>query len=215
MIRLAVQQRDRFVRDALGLLFTPSDDVRVVGMVSEISDMIELCVIERPDVALVDLDAGWRAEELAGLGAGAGTVRLVGLRREAVRNDPTVQALVALGCGVRQVPAAAGVTAVLEAVRSPGPTRSGDAMRGAQATGPAGAELLSSRERDILVCVGRGFTARETSERLGISPKTVENHKRRIFEKLGVQNQSHAVALCIRAGVLNPSELEAAAPGRV
>ncbi len=61
---------------------------------------------------------------------------------------------------------------------------------------------LSTREIQILRCIALGMSAGETSHQLGISPKTVENHKRRIFTKLGVQNQSHAVAIATRAGLL-------------
>jgi DNA-binding CsgD family transcriptional regulator len=40
---------------------------------------------------------------------------------------------------------------------------------------------------------------------MGISPKTVENHKQRIFSKLGVQNQAHAVAVAVRQGLVDPT----------
>jgi DNA-binding CsgD family transcriptional regulator len=46
---------------------------------------------------------------------------------------------------------------------------------------------------------------------LGISTRTVEQHKQRIFERLGVQNQAHAVAIALRAGLLEPSPTAATA----
>ena len=61
---------------------------------------------------------------------------------------------------------------------------------------------LSARETQILRCIALGMSASETSHQLGISPKTVENHKRRIFATLEVQNQAHAVAIATRAGLL-------------
>jgi DNA-binding CsgD family transcriptional regulator len=63
--------------------------------------------------------------------------------------------------------------------------------------------VLTARELDVLGLVGAGHTTREVSEALGISPKTVENHKQRIFVKLGVQNQAHAVAVAMRTGLLH------------
>jgi DNA-binding CsgD family transcriptional regulator len=42
---------------------------------------------------------------------------------------------------------------------------------------------------------------------LEISHKTVENHKQRIFGKLGVQNQAHAVSVAIRTGVMRPERV--------
>ena len=65
-----------------------------------------------------------------------------------------------------------------------------------------GAIALTPREVEILTRIARGFSTREVSEQLGISPRTVENHKRRIFAKLDVQNQAHAVAIATRAGLL-------------
>ena len=61
---------------------------------------------------------------------------------------------------------------------------------------------LTAREAEILECIAAGLSASEVSEQLGISRKTVEGHKRRIFTKLDVQNQAHAVAIATRAGML-------------
>src|SRR5436190_48192 len=61
---------------------------------------------------------------------------------------------------------------------------------------------LTERERQVLRLVGTGSTTREISGRLGISTKTVENHKHRIFAKLGVHNQAHAVSIAVRTGLI-------------
>ena len=80
---------------------------------------------------------------------------------------------------------------------------------GAGATGPGGGALtglsapLSPRELEVLTLVGSGMTCKEISEWIGVSPRTVENHKRRSFYKLGVQNQAHAVAVAIRCGLID------------
>jgi DNA-binding CsgD family transcriptional regulator len=65
--------------------------------------------------------------------------------------------------------------------------------------------LLTDREVQVLGAFGGGDSTRGVANRMGISPKTVENHKQAIFAKLGVQNQSHAVAVALRRGLLNPS----------
>jgi DNA-binding CsgD family transcriptional regulator len=41
--------------------------------------------------------------------------------------------------------------------------------------------------------VSRGLVGKQIARQLGISPKTVERHKTRIFAKLGVANQAAAV----------------------
>jgi DNA-binding NarL/FixJ family response regulator len=65
--------------------------------------------------------------------------------------------------------------------------------------------VLSAREVEILRAISAGHTTREISAQLKISSKTVDNHKQRIFAKLGVQNAAHAVAAVARAaGPLAP-----------
>ena len=105
--------------------------------------------------------------------------------------------------GVRSVfPRNAGITTLLSTLRSPpSPSRTAS---------PEVAHLaerrpvLSRREVEVLCEIGSGSTTRSVATSMGISPKTVENHKQRIFSKLGVQNQAHAVALAMRQGLLVP-----------
>ena len=68
--------------------------------------------------------------------------------------------------------------------------------------GPNG---LTPREMQVLALISSGRTTMQISDRLGISVKTVENRRQAIFAKLGVQNQSHAVSVAIRAGLLGAS----------
>ncbi|HEY7142834.1 MAG TPA: LuxR C-terminal-related transcriptional regulator [Streptosporangiaceae bacterium] len=64
--------------------------------------------------------------------------------------------------------------------------------------------LLTQRETMILFLMSAGHTASEIAKLLGLKPCTVENRKRSIYEKLGVGNQSHAVAKAIWLGLLQP-----------
>jgi len=54
---------------------------------------------------------------------------------------------------------------------------------------------LTDREREVLALVARGYAAKQVARQLGISPKTVERHKTRIYAKLGAPNQAAAVHL--------------------
>jgi DNA-binding NarL/FixJ family response regulator len=65
-----------------------------------------------------------------------------------------------------------------------------------------GREVLTKREREVLRHVASGLTTASSAERLGVSAKTIDNHKQRIFGKLGVQNQAHAVSVAHRMGIL-------------
>ena len=66
--------------------------------------------------------------------------------------------------------------------------------------------------RSLLGLLQEQPTTRRVAAHMGISPKTVENHKQRIFCKLGVQNQAHAVAVAMRRGLLSPSAVPVAVP---
>ena len=54
---------------------------------------------------------------------------------------------------------------------------------------------LTHREREVLTLVARGLAGKQVARQLGISPKTVERHKTKIFSKLGVPNAAAAVGL--------------------
>jgi DNA-binding NarL/FixJ family response regulator len=60
---------------------------------------------------------------------------------------------------------------------------------------------LTDRERDVLALVAQGLAGKQVARQLGISPKTVELHKTRIFTKLGVPNQTAAVRVALNRGI--------------
>ena len=59
---------------------------------------------------------------------------------------------------------------------------------------------LTERQREILALVAQGLAGKQVARHLGISPKTVERHKTRIFARLGVPNQTAAVSLALTGG---------------
>jgi DNA-binding CsgD family transcriptional regulator len=74
-----------------------------------------------------------------------------------------------------------------------------------QAAGPPqrGADLLSTREREILRWVHVGKTNIEIGAILDISPLTVKNHVQRILRKLDVQNRTQAIGKALALGILS------------
>ena len=66
---------------------------------------------------------------------------------------------------------------------------------------------LSSREEQVLRLAAKGMACKQIARVLGISPKTVEQHKTRAFRRLGVPNQAAAVALLTEGegGAWSPS----------
>jgi FixJ family two-component response regulator len=69
--------------------------------------------------------------------------------------------------------------------------RAGDAAR---------LEALTAREREVLEHAAQGLHAKEIAARLGISPRTVEVHKTRIMQKLGVRNLAELVRFALSSG---------------
>ena len=61
---------------------------------------------------------------------------------------------------------------------------------------------LTSRQREVLQLVAEGHTAQEIADRLYISRRTVEFHKYKIMETLGVKSSSDLVALAIKHGIV-------------
>ncbi|MCC6210773.1 MAG: response regulator transcription factor [Burkholderiales bacterium] len=58
---------------------------------------------------------------------------------------------------------------------------------------------LTAREREVLDKAAQGLHAKEIAAALGISPRTVEVHKNRIMEKLGVRNVAELVRFAMSA----------------
>jgi len=53
---------------------------------------------------------------------------------------------------------------------------------------------LSSREIEVMSLIAGGHTNGEIAAHLFLAEKTVKNHVRRIYSKLGVHNRSAAIA---------------------
>ncbi len=57
---------------------------------------------------------------------------------------------------------------------------------------------LTSRESEVLYWVAQGKINRDVGEILGMSPRTVDKHLQHVFEKLGVETRTAAVALVLK-----------------
>jgi len=192
-----VQHSDRLVRDALACAIEREIDLDVVGMVSTPASLVSLCEKARPDIVVIELDAaGWDAPKLAtSLRKRQRWLHIVGvfeaLTREMARRAHTA--------GVRStVSHSAGAAGVVAAVRgATGPERV--VAMSARTSDP---QALTPREVAVLRDIAAGSASTDTARDLGLTVKTIETHKQRIFRKLDAQNQAHAVAIAIRAGIL-------------
>ena len=65
-------------------------------------------------------------------------------------------------------------------------------------------ERLSDRERQVLVLIVEGNTNKSIAEKLFLSPKTVDNHRRNIMRKLGRHDIIGLVKYAITSGLVDP-----------
>lgn len=61
---------------------------------------------------------------------------------------------------------------------------------------------LTLRERQILSLVAQGHTNKQIGERLGVSAKTIDNHRTNLMRKTGVHSVAGLLAFALREGLL-------------
>ncbi|MFL1467974.1 LuxR C-terminal-related transcriptional regulator [Marinobacter sp. DUT-3] len=66
------------------------------------------------------------------------------------------------------------------------------------------AGMLSSRERQVLEMIARGFKTAEVADILDVSYHTAARHIKNIYAKLGISSRAEAVQEAIRLGLYNP-----------
>jgi DNA-binding NarL/FixJ family response regulator len=198
-VRVAVQSSRRLLRDTLSACLAIRPDVTVVGKVAVPGELLALCELRRPDVAI--LDAGRRLGDFVGQ-VGTLTRRFPELNVIVTYRDAAERELAAAcRAGVASlVPESHGLTAVLALLRR---------RRGRHAKDGRGG--LTDRELEIVVLTGSGHSAAEIAALLRLSPLTVENLKRRVFAKLDVSSSVHAVARAASLGMLEQRRAPAAA----
>lgn len=197
--RIGVQSADRLRRESLAAYLDTLPNFSVVGRVARYEDVVSLCALERP--AIVLLDAGTDVHDAV---AGCRMIRdrcpdgCLAVTYERL----TQQHLTALRvAGVDAlVPYAHGLAAVVAVLRK---------LAAGMSTSHPSSTGLSGRQREILLLLASGHNATEIAELLGISPGTVESHKRQVYAKLGVASALQAVARAASYGITDGS---AAAP---
>ena len=62
---------------------------------------------------------------------------------------------------------------------------------------------LTTREREVLGLVAQGLSNRDISDRLGISAKTVDNHRSNLMRKINVHSVAELMSFAMREGLLD------------
>jgi RNA polymerase sigma factor (sigma-70 family) len=63
-------------------------------------------------------------------------------------------------------------------------------------------ETLTPREREIVLCVGKGMTNKEIAAQLVISGETVKKHLQNVFAKLAIRNRTELALYAVEKGAM-------------
>ena len=205
-IRVLLVEDHQVLREGLRALLRAEADIEIVGEAGEATEGLRLAEERAPQVVVADIG-------LPGLSG-------VELIRRLRRTRPDVQAVVlsmhddaatvdrALRAGARgYVLKGSGIDAVCRAIRAVrrgevflSPGISEHVLQG-YLEGAAPQEPLTERERDVLRLIAEGHTSRRIAERLGLKPKTIENHRAAIMDKLDIHTTAGLVRYALHTGL--------------
>ena len=215
MTRILLADDHELMREGLRTLLAAQPDVEIVGEAEDGVTAVRRALELRPDIVIMDvgmpqmngIEATRRlATKLPGtkiialsmhsdrryvaemLKAGAaGYVLKQGAFRELASAIAAVKA-----SHIYLSPRVAGV--VVDLLRQP-PEQEGGLLR-----------LLTAREREVLQCVAEGMNTKSIADRLSLSGKTVDGHRRHMMVKLGMQSVSDLTRFAIREGLVAVEE---------
>ena len=216
-IRVLIADDHVILRSGLRMLLNAHTDIAVVGEASDGAVAVEMAERLQPDVVLLDIT-------MPGLNGVDATKQILKRHPQmkilvlTMHDDMDyLQQLFQTGARGYLVKSAAdtelltAIRTVYEGRRYVDPSLAGEMASQLWGT-PAQAETvaedapLSEREREVLEFIARGYTNKETAERLHVSVKTVESYRMRLMHKLGLHTRAELVRYAAQQGILDISE---------
>lgn len=74
----------------------------------------------------------------------------------------------------------------------------------AQSREPSVHEMLTARQIEILTRLAKGESSKQIGYALGLSSKTVDVHRKRIMDRLGVRDLASLIVYAVRKGLIKP-----------
>ncbi len=207
MIRVMIADDHSMFRQGLSLLLRSTPGYELMGEAATGPQALEIITESKPDVAVLDISM----PGFGGLDVFRKIVRQ-GLATKVVlvtiHTDPEL-AQEALDEGVSgyllKENAFEDLLAAIRAVMGGGtfisPLLAASLMR---ARNRDGREKLTRREWEILSWVAAGLTNKKIARNLFISVRTVETHRSRIMEKLGMNSTAELIRYAIEKGIGKP-----------
>jgi len=194
---------------AEGLKSLLEAEFELVGVVEDGREMVDAAKSLRPDVVVADISMPHLSglDALARLKEDDPGVKVVFLTMHGeVAYARRALAEGASGYVVKHSAPAElilAIRAALDGKTYVTPAIAGELLRGGGREAPrASAETLSPRQREILELLAAGRSAKEIAAVLGISSRTVEFHKYRMMEMLGLHSSAELVHFAIKHGIV-------------
>ena len=207
--RVLLADDHRLVAEALKSLL--SEEFELVGIVENGYAMIDAARELRPDVIVADISmpALNGIEALERLKMHEPHVRVVFLtmHRDLAYARRALKAG-ASGFVLKHSASAELVLAVRAALQGRtfiAPELAGDLLATASGSSPAPEDPLATitpRQREILQLLAEGRSAKEVAVMLSLSPRTVEDHKYRLMEQLGIETSAELIRFALRHGIV-------------
>lgn len=201
-VRVAIVDDHYVVRFGIGHILSHAEGIVFAGESESAQEIEKFVAKARPAVLLMDV----RMPEVDGIAAlkrvraAAPSVRVVMLSANETAEE-VFQAMEAGAAGYLLKDTAAG-----DLVRAVHRAAAGETVMSprAQAIYNARAEdrSLSARELEVLSGLADGLANKEIADHLQISPDTVKDYIKRLFDKLGVKDRASAVSSAYRKGIL-------------
>jgi len=214
-IRILIADDHAILRAGLRMLIDAQSDMNVVGEVADGTETVSRASEVRADVVLLDLT-------MPGPPAAVTIERLVRLDPSprvlvlTMHDDPVyLRTALQAGAAGYIVKKAADIE-LLTAIRvvhsggtfvnltRPGEAEAGQGARQIPRASPAGGQPkpLSQREVEVLRLLAQGQTNQEAADRLAVSIKTIETHRKRLSEKLGLKSRAELFRFAVEARLL-------------
>lgn len=217
-IRLLIVDDQPLVRQGLRAVFTPLDDITVLGEAANGAEALELVRQTTPDVVLMDVNMPWmsglEATRRIFSGTPQGTAPKIVILTMYDQDEYVFEALKvgASGFLIKDSSPAQLVEAVRQvadggALLSPSVTRQlirEFVRRPVLPATTTGAELesLTGRERDVFRLLVQGYGNAVIAEKLTLGESTVKSHVQHLYRKLGVQDRVQVVIYAYENGLV-------------
>jgi len=207
-IRILLADDHRMVRQGFKLILESQDDLEVVGEAGNGREAVEKALALKPDIVIMDVTMpelnGIEATRRIRDSASSSHVLALSVHRDAVYVREIVRAG-AQGYILKESADSellAAVRAIAEGNSYLSPEVAGAVLTDYRRHAVNPLDLLTPREREVLQLIAEGKTNKEMATQLNLSVYTIDGHRTRIMEKLGLHSIGELVRFAVRNGLV-------------